>query len=140
MTPKGGGPVTKLVGKVVARGISSSADKISGFGPSAATDTGIRQQFVGNDSKPTTLSFHEQVKNSAHRLPGGVLGAGQQGPLRGPLKAKDDEVSQTLNRDKIESNLSVPGTQGRHENALIKSSEMSPHLTCLYASTIPTTL
>ena len=30
-----------------------------------------------------------------------------------------------LNRDKIESNLNVPGIQGRHENALIKSFEMS---------------
>ena len=36
-----------------------------------------------------------------------------------------------LNRDKIESNLSVPGIQGCHENALIKSFEMSPHLICL---------
>ena len=33
-----------------------------------------------------------------------------------------------LNRDKIESSLSVPGIQERHENALIKSFEMSPHL------------
>ena len=36
-----------------------------------------------------------------------------------------------LNRDKIESNLSVPGIQGHQENALIKSFEMSPHLICL---------
>ena len=36
-----------------------------------------------------------------------------------------------LNRDKIESNLSVPGIQGCHENALIKSFEMSPNLICL---------
>ena len=35
-----------------------------------------------------------------------------------------------LNRDKIESNLSLPGIQGRYENALIKSFEMSPHLIC----------
>ena len=40
-----------------------------------------------------------------------------------------------LNRDKIESNLSVPGIQGCHENALFKSFETSPHLICLYAST-----
>ena len=39
-----------------------------------------------------------------------------------------------LNRDKIESNLSVPGIQGHQENALIKSFKMSPHLICLYAS------
>ena len=36
-----------------------------------------------------------------------------------------------LNTDKIESNLSVPGIQERHENALIKSFEMSLHLICL---------
>ena len=36
-----------------------------------------------------------------------------------------------LNSDKIESNLSVNGIQGRHENALIKSCQMSPHLICL---------
>ena len=36
-----------------------------------------------------------------------------------------------LNRDEIESNLSVPGIQGNQENALIKSFEMSPHLICL---------
>ena len=36
-----------------------------------------------------------------------------------------------LNREKIKSNLSVPGIQGHHENALIKSFEMSPHLMCL---------
>ena len=36
-----------------------------------------------------------------------------------------------LNRDKIESNLSVPGIQGHQENTLIKSFEMSPHLMCL---------
>ena len=36
-----------------------------------------------------------------------------------------------LNRDKIESNLSVPGIQGHQENALIKSFEMSSHLICL---------
>ena len=35
-----------------------------------------------------------------------------------------------LNRDKIESNWSVPGIQGRQENALIESFEMSPHLIC----------
>ena len=34
-------------------------------------------------------------------------------------------------RDKIKSNLSVPGIQERHENTLIKSFEMSPHLICL---------
>ena len=39
-----------------------------------------------------------------------------------------------LNRDKIESNLSVPGFQGCHENALYKSFDTSPHLICLYAS------
>ena len=32
-----------------------------------------------------------------------------------------------LNRDKIESNLSVHGIQGCLENALYKVSEMSPH-------------
>ena len=32
-----------------------------------------------------------------------------------------------LNRDKIESNLSVLGIQGHQENALIKSFEMSPN-------------
>ena len=39
-----------------------------------------------------------------------------------------------LNRDKIESNLRVPGIQGCHENALILSFELSPHLICLQAS------
>ena len=33
-----------------------------------------------------------------------------------------------LNRDKIESNLSVPGIKGHQENALIKGFEMSPPL------------
>ena len=33
-----------------------------------------------------------------------------------------------LNRDEIESNLSVPRIQGCHGNTLIKSFEMSPHL------------
>ena len=36
-----------------------------------------------------------------------------------------------LNRDKIESTLSVPGIQGCHENALYKSFKMSPHFICL---------
>ena len=36
-----------------------------------------------------------------------------------------------LNRDWFESNFGVPGTQGRHENALFKNFEMSPHLICL---------
>ena len=40
-----------------------------------------------------------------------------------------------LNRDNIESNLSVPGIQGRQENTLIKSFEMSPHLICIMVST-----
>ena len=40
-----------------------------------------------------------------------------------------------LNRNKIESNLSVPGIQRHHENALIKSFETSSHLICLLAST-----
>ena len=39
-----------------------------------------------------------------------------------------------LNRNKIESNLSVPGIQGRHKNALIKSFEMRPHMKCLHVS------
>ena len=39
-----------------------------------------------------------------------------------------------LNRDKFESNLSVPGIKGCYENALIKSFEMSPHLMCLLVS------
>ena len=33
-----------------------------------------------------------------------------------------------LNRDKIESNLSVPGIQRCHENALYKNFEISPQL------------
>ena len=36
-----------------------------------------------------------------------------------------------LNRDKIESNLSVPVIQGHQENPLIESFEMSPQLICL---------
>ena len=36
-----------------------------------------------------------------------------------------------LNREKIESNLSVPGIQGCHENAIYKSFETSPLLICL---------
>ena len=35
-----------------------------------------------------------------------------------------------LNRDTIESNLSVPGIQGYQENTLIRSFEMIPHLIC----------
>ena len=33
-----------------------------------------------------------------------------------------------LNRDKMETNLSVPAIQGHQENAVNKSFEMSPHL------------
>ena len=40
-----------------------------------------------------------------------------------------------LDRDKVESNLSVPGIQGCHENVFYKNFETSPHLTCLCAST-----
>ena len=40
-----------------------------------------------------------------------------------------------LNRDKIESNLSVPGMQGSHENALYKIFKTSCHLICLQVST-----
>ena len=40
-----------------------------------------------------------------------------------------------LNRNQIESNLSVPGIQGCHENALYKSFEMSPHFISLCSST-----
>ena len=36
-----------------------------------------------------------------------------------------------LNRDKIESNLSVTGIQGRHENVSCKTFEISPHMMCL---------
>ena len=39
-----------------------------------------------------------------------------------------------LNINKIGVNLSVPGIQGHQENALIKSFELSPNLTCLYDS------
>ena len=51
-----------------------------------------------------------------------------------PIEATDyrkNVSSAHLNKDKIESNLSVPGSQGHQENALIKSFEMSPHLICL---------
>ena len=41
------------------------------------------------------------------------------------------EYCSHLNRDKIEYNLSVPGSQGHQENAFIKSFEMSPHVICL---------
>ena len=63
---------------------------------------------------------------------GGIMGKaafGRSDP------GKLDKVWYThLNRNKIEYNLSVPGIHGRHENALIKSIEMSPHMMCLYAS------
>ena len=36
-----------------------------------------------------------------------------------------------LNKDRIETNSSVPWIQGRHENALIKSFKTSPHMICL---------
>ena len=36
-----------------------------------------------------------------------------------------------LNRDKIESDLSVPGIQGHHDKALVKSFQMRPHLVSL---------
>ena len=39
-----------------------------------------------------------------------------------------------LNRDKIGSNLSVPGIQGCLENTLIKTLEMSPNLKCQLVS------
>ena len=39
------------------------------------------------------------------------------------------------NNNQIETNLSLPGIRGCHENALYKSFETSPHLICLYAST-----
>ena len=41
-----------------------------------------------------------------------------------------------LNRDKIESNLSVTGIARCHQNALYKSFKTSPRLICLYASTV----
>ena len=37
-----------------------------------------------------------------------------------------------LNRDRIESNLRVPGIQGCNENALYESFKTSPHLICLW--------
>ena len=37
----------------------------------------------------------------------------------------------TVHRNKIETNLSVPGIQGHHENTLYKSFETSRHLICL---------
>ena len=40
-----------------------------------------------------------------------------------------------LNKNKIVSNLSVPGILEHQENTLIKSFEISPHLICLYVST-----
>ena len=40
-----------------------------------------------------------------------------------------------LNRDNIESNMSVPVIQEHQENALIKSFEMSPNLMCLKVNT-----
>ena len=40
-------------------------------------------------------------------------------------------TSSHLNRDQIESNLSVPGTQWHQENTLYKSFEMSPLFICL---------
>ena len=39
-----------------------------------------------------------------------------------------------LNKENIESNLSLSGIQGHQENALIKSILMSPHLICLQVS------
>ena len=46
-----------------------------------------------------------------------------------------EDIGTHLNRDKTDSNLSVPEIQGCHENALCKSFETSPYLICLYAST-----
>ena len=44
------------------------------------------------------------------------------------LERKRTQKVTHLNRDKIESNLSVPRIQGCHENALFKSSETSSHI------------
>ena len=45
----------------------------------------------------------------------------------GRFKFQAKNVVAHLNRDKIESNLSVPGIQEHQENALIKSFELSLH-------------
>ena len=46
------------------------------------------------------------------------------------IKGGGEKLHTHLNKDKIESNLSVPGIQG-HQEIAIKSFEMSPHLICL---------
>ena len=47
------------------------------------------------------------------------------------LTAETTTIGSHFNRNNIESNLTVPGIQGCHANALYKSFETSPHLTCL---------
>ena len=75
------------------------------------------QEFGGSSWKPQGITS-DSVHHSGQRL------------------ALFEMASRThLNRDHIESNLSVPGIQKCHENALYKSFEKSLHLLCLYAST-----
>ena len=47
-----------------------------------------------------------------------------------PFDSWYTQVGSYLNRDEIESNLSVLGIQGYHEFALYKSFKMIPHLIC----------
>ena len=61
---------------------------------------------------------------------GSVRIHGSVAPHVEPVPAQKSHLSH-FNRDKIESNLSVPGIQRHQENALIKGFEMSPHLICL---------
>ena len=44
------------------------------------------------------------------------------------MKIDNNNASAHLNQDKFESNLSAPEIQARHENAPIKSLEISLHL------------
>ena len=64
-------------------------------------------------------------------------GFGRGGPPAGDVRTYhlnhmiEEIIITHFNRDKIESNLSVPRIQGCHENALFKSFKTSPHLICL---------
>ena len=72
----------------------------------------------------TTCEKYWFNKGSRNKRLDQISGIDQQSKLR---SRKKNNYCTHLNRNQIESDLSVPGIQGRHENAFYKSFEMSPH-------------
>ena len=62
------------------------------------------------------------------------------GGLKPPSPPANAPLGIHLNRDKIESNLSVPVIQGCRENALFKNFQTSPHYPWYVCRLAPTSL